>query len=146
MARLAGTEELSRGSHPFADRLDQSLRGQKYDVHDRQGGGEPSGIIVSDLDDRAIVRDRELRPRDADVRVRARLDDILRRDLLQKLNRQASEAVGYKGTKRRRHVRDDDAIGMMSVDEGAQNLRSTRLRDHRMRLSLQVAKGHHESA
>ena len=86
-------------------------------MHNRQGGGEPSGIIVRDLDDRAIVRDCELRPRDADVRVRARLHDVLRRDLLQKLNRQASEAVGYKGTKRRRNVRDDDPFRMMSVDE-----------------------------
>src|SRR5437773_1200239 len=104
LSRSARSENASDDRHRRADVSDQPPGGEQDDVHDRQGRGEPRGVIVSHLDDRSVLRNGELRPSHSDLRGGARGQDLRRRKVLQELDGSTLQSSGDHGPKLERVV------------------------------------------
>ena len=137
LSRSARPENASDDRHRRADVSHQPPGGEQDDVHDRQGRGEPRGVIVSHLDDRPVLRNGELRPSHSDLRGGARGQDLRRRKVLQELDGSTLQRSGDHRPKLDRKIRDDDSIRPVALDDGSKDFQSALLADRRMRLGFQ---------
>jgi len=137
LSRSARSENASDDRHRRADVSDQPPGGEQDDVHDRQGRGEPRGVIVSHLDDRSVLRNGELRPSHSDLRGGARGQDLRRRKVLQELDGSTLQSSGDHGPKLERKIRDDDSIRPVALDDGSKDFQSALPAGRRMRLGFQ---------
>src|SRR5436309_13507176 len=88
--------------------------------------------MMSQRDDRPVLRNCTLRPSHSYLRGGARAQDIPRWKVLQELDGSTLQSSGDHGTKLGRKIRDNDSIRPVALDDGSKNFQSAVLAGRRM--------------
>jgi len=140
LSGAARAEQAAREGHRLGDVPDQPPRGKEDHVHDRQGCGEPRRIVAGHLAERSVLRNREIRPRDPDVRGGAGGEGVLRREVFDKRDGQVLQGDGDEVAELPRKVRDDDSIRAVPLQDRFEEHRGHRTGGCLMGLCFQRAK------